>query len=117
MDKEKLDSELSSAQVLIVCSINQKNTKIIPGKLFYYFSFRTNIVAFENSNGDIAEILDETKSGKLFDFKNYDDLKKHIFNLYVKHKAKSEVKFDTKYEKYMFSNLSKKLDLILKNIS
>ena len=117
MDKEKLDSELSSAQVLIVCSINQKNTTIIPGKLFYYFSFRTNIVAFENSNGDIARILDETKSGKLFDFKNYDDLKKHIFNLYVKHKAKRELKFDTKYEKYMFSNLSKKLDLILKNIS
>ncbi len=117
MDKEKLDSELSLAQVLIVCSINQKNTTIIPGKLFYYFSFRTNIVAFENSNGDIARILDETKSGKLFDFKNYDDLKKHIFNLYVKHKANREVKFDTKYEKYMFSNLSKKLDLILKNIS
>ena len=117
LDKDKLDRELSSAQVLLVCSINQKNTTIIPGKLFYYFSFETNIVAFENSNGDIASILDETNSGKLFDFKNYDDLKKHIFNLYVNYREERDVKFDTKSEKYMFSNLSKKLDLILKNIS
>ena len=118
MEKNKLDIELSHAHLLILCSVNQNNNPIIPGKLFYYFSFKTKILAFEKPNNDVSKVLNETNSGKSFDFDNYDDLKKHIINLY------KEYKLDKKYisknycEKYKYSNLSRKLDLILKsNIS
>ncbi len=115
LEKNKLDIQLSQAHLLIVSSVNQSNNPIIPGKLFYYFSFKTKILAFEKPNNDISKILNETNSGKSFDFDNYEDLKKHIINLYDEYKLEKKYNFKNYCDKYKYSNLSKKLDLILKS--
>lgn len=118
IEKNKLDIELSYAHLLILCSVNQNNNPIIPGKLFYYFSFKTKILAFEKPNNDVGRVLNETNSGKSFDFDNYDDLKEHIINLYQEYKLEKKYISKNYCEKYKYSNLSRKLDLILKsNIS
>ena len=53
---------------------------IIPGKLFYYFSFKRPIIAFSNLNSDVSYIISKSKTGKVFDFmkENYHN-EKNLF--------------------------------------
>ena len=53
LNKSKLDVEMSKARVLILSSVNLESVNnIIPGKLFYYFSFKRPIIAFSKLNSD-----------------------------------------------------------------
>ena len=71
IEKSKLDIEMSKANVLILSSVNLKDVNnIIPGKLFYYFSFRRPIIAFSNLNSDVSGIISKSNTGKVFDFLN-----------------------------------------------
>ena len=115
IEKSKLDIEMSKANVLILTSVNLKDVNnIIPGKLFYYFSFKRPIIAFSNLNSDVSDIISESNTGKVFDFINHVDLKNHILELYSDYRSKTNIFNPKGIASYSYKNLSENIDALLK---
>lgn len=58
-----------SAQILLLSSGMEPESKsILTGKFFEYLAARRPILAFGHSDSNIAEVLEETRSGRLFDY-------------------------------------------------
>ena len=115
IEKSRLDIEMSKANVLILSSVNLKDVNnIIPGKLFYYFSFKRPIIAFSNLNSDISHIISKSNTGKVFDFLNQVDLKNHILELYSDYKSKKNSFNPKGIASYSYNNLSENIDVLLK---
>ena len=115
MEKTKLDIELSKACAFILSSINMEGSKfIIPGKLYYYFSFRRPIISFCSTHDDTADIINKTQSGKVFDYVEKEKLKKYILELYSNFKLNKNNFQPVELKKYNFKSISQKLDTILK---
>tara|TARA_B100000902_G_scaffold28891_1_gene34762 strand:+ start:4348 stop:5616 length:1269 start_codon:yes stop_codon:yes gene_type:complete len=115
IEKSKLDIEMSKANVLVLASVNLNDVNnIIPGKLFYYFSFKRPIIAFSNLNSDVADIISKSKTGKVFDFMNHVDLKNHILELYSDYRSKTNNFNPSGLASYSYKNLSEKIDALLK---
>ena len=114
--QEDLNDLISDTTCFIACDINDsRGGNLIPGKIYYYLSFKKNIVAFSSNNSDTDKIIKETSSGKVFDFSNENELKNHILELYINFKDKKEPNINKNYDKYLISNLTKDLDKIIKN--
>ena len=119
LDKNKLRDKLKKAQVLLLSSVNLEGVNnIIPGKLFLYLSVKRPILAFSSSNSDVEDIINETKSGKVFDYSNKVDLKDHILDLYNQYKKRCNYVNLLAIDQYSYKNLSKKIsDIIHKTIN
>ena len=116
LEKEKLDKEISMARILILSSVNLDSVNdIIPGKLYYYFSFKLPILAFSNIHSDVSEIIKETNTGRVFDFSNKIDLKNHILELYNNYKLGINDYAPEGINNYTFDILSNQIIKILKN--
>jgi hypothetical protein len=116
LEKSKLDIEMSKAKVLILSSVNLNTVNnIIPGKLFYYFSFKRPILAFSKLNSDVSDIISKTSTGKVFDYSNEVDLKKYILELYSNYKTKKNNFKPKGIALFTYDNLSKSLNDLLKN--
>ncbi len=119
LDEVKLKNKLKKAQVLLLSSVNLEGVNnIIPGKLFLYLSVKRPILAFSSLNSDVEDIINETKSGRVFDYSNKIDLKNHILELYNQFKQKDNSLNLLKIDQYHYKNLSRKLsDIIYKVIN
>ncbi len=74
-------------QVLLLIVNNVASAKgIITGKIFEYLMAKRPILAIAPINGDVSEIINETNSGTVIDFKDKIVLKKAILELYAKFK-------------------------------
>ena len=116
MSKKQLDDEISKSQLQVVCSVNYPDSDdIVPGKFFHYLSSKKNILGISNKGSDLEKIINETKSGKSFDYDNYEDLKNYIYKCYQVFlkgvKPKKELD-----EKYLSINIAKKIEQIVLNI-
>jgi glycosyltransferase involved in cell wall biosynthesis len=79
-----------STLLLLLIPNTKKNISIIPGKLFEYMATNRFIVGIGPRNGDSALILNETKTGEMFDFDELENLKTSILNNYMNWKNKIE---------------------------
>ena len=114
LDEVKLKSKLKMAQVLLLSSVNLEGVdNIIPGKLFLYLSVKRPILAFSSLNSDVEDIINETKSGRVFDYSNKVDLKNHILELYNRFKSRNDALNSQLIDQYSYNNLSKKLSEII----
>jgi len=115
LDKSELDIEMSKARVLILSSVNLDSVdNIIPGKLFYYFSFNRPIIAFSKLNSDVSDIISRTNTGRVFDYSNEIDLKNYILELYSNYKSKKNSFNPIGLSSFTYNNLSKNLNDLLK---
>ena len=115
MKKDDLEKKLSFGKVFILCDVNQPGGgNLIPGKFFHYLSYEIPIVAFSSKNSDTSNIINETKSGNVFEFSNEIELKNHILELYTNFKNGSYSVKSIGIEKYKFSNLSSELLTVIK---
>ncbi|GAA0871073.1 glycosyltransferase family 4 protein [Gangjinia marincola] len=92
-----------SAQVLLLIEADTKATRaIIPGKLFEYIAAKRPILAIGPKVWDVQHIIDETQSGSVLDYQDYDVLKKSLldyFKLYQQQKLISHSKSTLKYHR------------------
>ena len=78
-------------------------------------SVKRPILAFSSLNSDVEDIINNTNSGKVFDYSNKVDLKNHILDLYKKFKAQDKSSNLYGIDQYSYSSLSKRLREIIYN--
>ncbi|WP_299602207.1 glycosyltransferase family 4 protein [uncultured Aquimarina sp.] len=115
--KEAIEIQRSS-QVLLLIEIDSEETKcIIPGKLFEYMISERPIIAVGPRDADISKLIEETDSGKYFDYDAYDEMKRLLLEYFSKFK---EGKLDSQaigIEKYSRRSLTKEMSMLLKSLA
>ncbi len=98
------------AQLLLLLEIDSKETQgIIPGKLFEYMAARRPILAVGPENWDAGTIIEETNTGKVFDYASGDELKEVILSWFKAFKNGVLSVGPTDIEKYSRRALTKQL--------
>lgn len=105
-----------SSQVLLLIEINSDETRgIIPGKVFEYLRTGRPILAIGPENWDVENIIEETQTGKCFNYEEKQALKTSIhqcFKSFLNGKLKVQPNNISQYSR---QNLTKKLsEVILK---
>jgi glycosyltransferase involved in cell wall biosynthesis len=105
------------AQVLLLAVNKVPSAKgIITGKIFEYMQAKRPILAIGPTDGDLAEIIEQTKTGKVIDFEDKVKLKNTIIEMYNGYKNKT-LKVDSRnIEQFHRKNLTHQLAQIIKNI-
>ncbi|MGB0891150.1 MAG: glycosyltransferase family 4 protein [Flavobacteriaceae bacterium] len=114
---EKVKNYQQKSQVLLLAVNKVPSAKgIITGKIFEYLQAKRPILAIGPKDGDLAEILSETNSGIIVDFKDKNQLKQEIIKLYSKFKN-GNLKVNSKnIEQYHRKELTKKLSEVIKEL-
>ncbi|MCK4699708.1 MAG: glycosyltransferase, partial [Bacteroidales bacterium] len=102
------------ASVLLLLIPNTDNSKlIITGKLFEYLAARRPVLAIGPTDGDAAEIINDTKAGMISGFGDNNRLKNNILALYHDYK-KGKLQINTgNISKYSRKNLTGELVKLL----
>jgi len=105
------------AQILLLAVNNVPSSGgIITGKVFEYLKANRPILAIGPTDGDLAEILNATKAGKVVDFKDEETLKKNILEMHLAYKNYNLVVRSNNIEQYHRKNLTAQLAEIIKKI-
>ena len=106
------------SQILLLAVNKVPSAKgIITGKIFEYLVAKRPILAVGPTDGDLAEILEETKSGSIVEFEDVNAMKK-LLKHYYKEYLNAELKITSKYiEKYHRKELTRALaELVYKTV-
>jgi glycosyltransferase involved in cell wall biosynthesis len=96
---------LRSDLLLLIIPKVKNNRGILTGKFFEYLASQKPILAIGPTDGDLSTIIQETESGKLFDYSETDGMK-----AYLEHVFSSEIQANqAKAAKYSRKNLTKLL--------
>ncbi|PBQ34932.1 glycosyl transferase family 1 [Sphingobacteriaceae bacterium] len=99
--------EQQRSRVLLLLVNNTKNAKgILTGKFFEYMSSGAPILAIGPTDGDLAKIINETKSGLISDFDDEENLKRNILTYF---KGGSNLRDEAAISRYSRKGLTKQL--------
>ena len=104
--------QYNEADLLLLLLFNSKSgVGNYPGKIFEYFAAQKPILAFGPEGSDTQSLINETKSGLIF---NYDaeDIKNEILNIF---NGKNEFKTEG-LEKFSREKLANDLSILLSNL-
>ncbi len=106
-----------SAQILLL-AVNKVPSAggIITGKLFEYLQANRPILAIAPPEGDLAEIINTTKAGRVVDFDDEETLKKEILEMYKAYKKHKLVVNSKSIEQYHRKNLTAQLADVIKKL-
>ncbi|WP_299625112.1 glycosyltransferase family 4 protein [uncultured Tenacibaculum sp.] len=109
-------NQRKSQVLLIVVNDYPSAKEMIPGKTFEYLQANRPIIGFAPEDGDLAEILANTKSGIAIDFSNTQLAKKTISDLYKKYKSGNLELSSEGVEYFHRKKLTEKLSNIIKAV-
>jgi len=106
-----------SAQILLL-AVNKVPSAggIITGKLFEYLQANRPILAIAPPDGDLAEIINTTKAGRVVGFDDEETLKKEILEMYKAYKKHKLVVKSKSIEQYHRKNLTAQLADVIKKL-
>lgn len=113
----KVIKEQVSATMLLLLVNNTPNAKLIlTGKIFEYLASERPIICIAPPDGDAASIINETHSGKVFDFEDSKNLKKYLKKSFIQFNE-GKLNYESKdIEKYSRINLTEKMSKLIKGI-
>jgi len=101
---------LTRSQVLLLLINQTPNARgILTGKFFEYLSSGRPILAIGPVDGEAAEILNETRTGKIVGFNDRDKLEKHILDYYKNFRNKTLVTDSGNIDLYSRKSLTGKM--------
>lgn len=99
-----------AAQILLLVVNNTPNAKgILTGKIFEYLMARRPILAIAPEDGDLAEVINQTESGKVFGFLEVEKLRAYILACYAQYQQGQLEINSHGIEQYSRRNLTKKM--------
>ncbi|PIE49123.1 MAG: glycosyl transferase family 1 [Flavobacteriales bacterium] len=106
-----------SAQVLLVLVNNVPSARgIVTGKIFEYLNTKRPVLAIGPTDGDLAEILKISKTGKIVGFEDKKQLKKEILSLYHEYNNGTLKRNPENIKQYHRKNLTESLSVVLRSI-
>ncbi len=110
---------MCSSQVLLMVEVNdEESSYAIPGKLFDYLNSRRPIISIGPADSEVAQILNNTTSGKFFNYNDEHFLKSHIKKLYDRFKnGSNNSNINQSIEKYNRKNLTRELTEIIESVA
>ncbi len=105
----------SNAQVLLLVEMDRSETRaIIPGKLFEYLYARRPIIALGPEGSDIEGIINETRSGRFFNYSEKEQLKEQLLQYFDDYLNDNLNVASAHVEKYSRRELTKKMaDIVI----
>ena len=114
--KEAIEIQRSS-QILLLIEIDSNETKcIIPGKLFEYMVSKRPILAIGPKGADISKLIQETNSGKFFEYNEYEEIKKTLLAYFEKFNENKLIADTQGIEKYSRRELTREMSSVLKSL-
>jgi glycosyltransferase involved in cell wall biosynthesis len=115
---DKVIEEQMKSRVLLLIVNNTPNAKgILTGKFFEYLATKNPILAIGPVDGDLSEIINETRCGYISGFQDKEGLKKNILSLYSDFKNHKSLTSGADIEKYSRKLLSSKMANVFNNHS
>ncbi|NQV38589.1 MAG: glycosyltransferase family 4 protein [Candidatus Marinimicrobia bacterium] len=113
LDHSKLLKKASEANLLLLI-INKvpDNLGILPGKLFEYLGYGLPIIGIGPTISDAAKILNETESGKMFDYKDIQGMERYISNKI----SNKQISLNRNVANYSRRNQTKRLAQLIKDL-
>jgi glycosyltransferase involved in cell wall biosynthesis len=106
-----------ASQLLLLCVNKVPSAKsVVTGKVFEYLQSKRPILGIGPVDGDLAEILEETKAGMMVDFDDMPALKNVIRQYYADFKAGTLRASTQNVDHYHRKNLTVKLASLLREI-
>jgi glycosyltransferase involved in cell wall biosynthesis len=107
-----------SSQVLLLITINSDETKgIIPGKLFEYMVSGRPILGIGAKNADFKQILQQTNTGKSFNYTDKETLKKQLLTYYKAYQEHNLKTFPIGLQQYHREVLTKRLVTLINGVT
>jgi hypothetical protein len=98
------------SQVLLLLINDTPNAKgILTGKIFEYMNASRPILAIGPVNGEVGQVLRETKTGHIIDYNDKEAMKKQILEYYARYKEGNLAVTPTKIDMYSRRNLTAKM--------
>ena len=107
--EQAVEYQLKSQILLLVEIDSQETVGIIPGKFFEYLWAKRPILGIGPSGWEVADMITETKSGKVFDYTANSELKNVILNWFESYKGQSLTISSQYIEKYSRKELTRQL--------
>ena len=119
VDYNKATELMCSSQVLLMVEVNdEESSYAIPGKLFDYLNSKRPIISIGPADSEVAKILNNTTSGKFFNYHEVHSLKSHIKKLYDRFKnGSNNFNNNQSIEMYNRKNLTRELSEIIKLVT
>lgn len=80
--KEAMTKLCESSLLLLIINDTPTKKGIIPGKLFEYLGCNRNILGIGPADGNSADIVQETKSGVIFDYNDTENIANYLLQQY-----------------------------------
>ncbi len=105
---------LNGTACFSVIKRTEKNKGILSGKIFDYLGSRKPIICIGPEDGNVAEILDECKAGKVIDYENEKGQKAYLRSLFTKWMEDPDLDIhEEAYLKYSRKNLTRQFSDLL----
>lgn len=105
------------SQVLLLLIPNVENAKgILTGKLFEYLTAKRPILAIGPTEGDLSEILQNTKAGNVIDYNDKVNLRAEILKLYEDFKGGGLKVASKNIDQFHRKQLTKQLAVVIKSL-
>lgn len=109
---------MCSSQALLMIEVNdEESSYAIPGKLFDYLNSKRPIISIGPNISEVSEILNNTNSGRFFNYHDKRNLKLYINQLYKSYKNGTNIISDkSKIDMFKRINLTKKLSEVIVSV-
>lgn len=112
--------EYKKSNILLLLLNNTPNIKgVVTGKIFEYIASQTPVLCIGSNDGDAAKIINDTQSGKAFNFDDAAEIEEYLKNKFQLFIQKTDNKNSNKHKlkKYSRKLLTRKLVTIIEKIT
>ena len=113
---EMLNLLVNSSMLMLIINKVKNNKGILTGKIFEYIGSGVPVLGIGPEDGEAAQILEKTESGKMFYYDQIEEITEFIEEKYNDWKNRKKRTITKKVENYSRINLTRKLAEILNEI-
>ena len=100
---------MQQSTILLLLITNVKNNiGIVPGKTFEYLRSRKPLLVFGSVDGEVAKIVNKTKSGRVIEYEDFNEICNYLENILINGHSQIDTPL-SRINMYDRKNLTKRL--------